>query len=256
MSSQPGSFHWKQLDEKLANARLSEIALEFGAINNRDFHQIHYFNMGNENAITVPSQRFEMHLRRSDEMAARVYDMYCEVWLCQQRSMSPAFVRGICEHGIRTLISARKSAISDEFAREQARTRKPNSQWLKSAVDAFNRNMELLFAKWQRQAEFDAKSLAYMFEGISNSPALDVPAAEVIRERAQVRIAETKLASIEKMITATERALSAAESRPSDPYRIKTLEQTLARFNKDKQQCEGLRNTRQSKHGGGPESLR
>lgn len=58
---------------RLADAALSELAVEFQKLNQDDFHQIHYQNMGNGYATTVPLERLRMQLLRSDEFAARQY---------------------------------------------------------------------------------------------------------------------------------------------------------------------------------------
>ncbi len=96
-------------------------------------------------------------------------------------------------------------------------------------------------------AEIDAKSMEYMSAAAPNHPDLDKVATEVVHARAQLRIVETMLASIEARITMSERALSAAVTREPNPYRLKTMEQTLDRLKDEKQQRELRRDHCQAK---------
>lgn len=95
MFSQPGPFTWQQVDQSLASSMLSELAQEFGKLSREDLQQIRYQNIGNGNAMTIPSERFQMHRLRTEEWAARQYSMYCEVWRYQQKRLSPEFLRAI-----------------------------------------------------------------------------------------------------------------------------------------------------------------
>ncbi|HEY2171706.1 MAG TPA: hypothetical protein VGJ30_18930 [Candidatus Angelobacter sp.] len=152
---------------------LSELALEFGKLNHDDFQQIHYQNMGNGNAVTVPSERLRMQLLRSDELAARTYAMYLEVWRCQQQSLSPAFLRAICQHPIRMLISARINSVTYELAEEQSRTNRHNTEWMKAAIEEFKRSMDRLYGKWHGAAEIDAKTVEHMLAATPGNPDVD-----------------------------------------------------------------------------------
>jgi len=247
MSSQSVPFDWKQVDEKLVSLMMSKLAEEFGKLNQEDFHQIHYLNMGNQNAMTVPSQRFEMQLLRIGEMAARIYDMYCEVWRCQQKDLLPDFLRTVSSRGIGMLISARTGSVTFEFALEQKRTGSPNPQWLKSATESFKRNTDLLRAEWQRTAEIDAKTLEYLLAGAPNNAIARGIAIQIVHARTQLRMLDTKIASLQARITMSEQALSATQIRPPDAYRVKAIEQSHGRLIADKELCENRRDQWQVK---------
>jgi hypothetical protein len=236
MSSQPVPFSWQQVDETLASLMLAELSGEFGELNREDEQQIRFQNIGNGNSVTAPSQRLEMQLLRSDEWAARIYEVYCEVWRCQQKSLSPQFLRAVCQHGIRVLISVRVNAVSSELGMEQMRTHSYNSEWLKAVTAGFSRNMELLFGKWRRAAEIDAKSLEYMLAAAPNNPTVNDAARELVHARTQLRIFEAKVATIDTKIAGWERALSATQLRETNAYRTKTIEQYLERLNADKKE--------------------
>jgi hypothetical protein len=238
MSSQSFPFTWQQVDQALASLMLNEVSQEFLELARDDLQHIHYQNIGNGNGITVPSQRLEMHRLRAEELAARYYSVYCEVWRSQQKPLSPEFLRAICPNSLRGLFSARVTGVGSEFGMEQMRTQSYNNEWLKAAMAEFRRGMDRLYAKWERLAEIDAKGLEYMSAAAPNSRDVDTAATQVVHARIQLRIVEARLASIEARITMSQRALSATELRERDAYRIKTLEQRLEGLMADKKQFE------------------
>jgi hypothetical protein len=132
-------FSWHQVDETLANMMLAQVSQEIRVLIHEDEQQIHFQNIGNGNSVTAPSQRLETQRLRSDEWAGRIYELYCETWQCQQKPLSPQFLRGLCQHGIRVLISARVDSVTSELDREQERTRKHDREWLKSVKTSFSR---------------------------------------------------------------------------------------------------------------------
>jgi hypothetical protein len=232
MPSQPGPFSWQQVDQVMATLMLLEVSLEIRELILEDEQQIHYLNIGNENSVTSPSQRMEMQLLRSDEWAARTYEVYLEVWLCQQKPLSPHFLRGISQHGIRTLISARTGSVTSELDREQGRTGQHRVEWLKAVKTSFSRKMELLFGKWQRFAEIDAKTLEHIVG--ANGLLGEAAALPIVQARARIRLMEARIASLEKRIPAAERALSATRANTANPHRTSLIEQNLAGLKADK----------------------
>ena len=247
MSTQPIPFDWQQVDHRLASLMLADVSEEFLALAREDLQQIHYQNIGNGNGLTVPSQRLEMHRLRTDELAARYYAVYCEVWQSQQKVLIPDFSELYAQIVFGGLMSARVTVVSSEFSMEQMRTQSLNSERLKSAMAEFKRSMDRLYAKWERLAEIDAKGLEHMLAASPNDPAVDSPATQVVHARAQLRIVETRLKSIEARITSCARALSATQAREPDPYRLKNLEHHLAGLNSDKTLFESRRDDWQLK---------
>jgi hypothetical protein len=229
---------WQQVDQKLVSLMLAEVSEEFLQLADEDLRQIRYQNIGNGNGLTVPSQRLEMHRLRTDELAARHYAVYCEVWRSQQKPLTPEFLRAICPNSLQVLRSARINGVSSEFSMEQMRTHSLNGEWLKSAMAEFKRGMDRLYAKWERQAEVDAKGLEYMLSAGPNNHDVNVVAMQVVHARSQLRIVETRLASIKARIALCELALSATHLQPADAYRIKSLEQHLEGLHADKKQFE------------------
>jgi hypothetical protein len=241
MATQPVPFDWQQVDQRLASLMLADVSEEFLILAREDLQHIHYQNIGNGNGMTVPSERLEMHRLRSDEIAARYYAVYCEVWRCQQKPLSPEFLRAICPNSLRMLKSGRINNLATEFSMEQMRTHSLNEEWLKSAMAEYTRSMERLYSKWEKLAEIDSKGLEYMLATSPNDPTVDSPATQVVYARAQLRIVEARLKSIEARINSCERAVSATQMREPNPYRIKSLEQHLASLNSDKTLFESRR---------------
>jgi hypothetical protein len=238
MPFQSVPFTWHQVDQGLAGFMLSDLAKEFGELARDDLQQIHYQNIGNGNGMTIPSERLEMHRLRTEELAARNYALYCEVWRCQQKPLSAEFLRAICPNRLRELLSGRVNSVHSEFSMEQTRTSSYNTEWLKAAMEEFRRSMDRLYARWVKLAEIDAKGLEYILAAAPNSPDADTAATQVVHARIQLRIVEARLASIEARITMCGRALSATQLRQPDDYRIKSLEQHLDGLKADKKQFE------------------
>jgi hypothetical protein len=142
MSSNPVPFQWQEVDSTLANPMLLDLSLEIRELIQQDEQQIRFLNIGNENSATEPSQRLHMQLLRSDEWAARTYDLYCEVWRRQRRVLSPQFLRAVSQNAIRTLVSARVSAVTSELRREQHRTGRHNSEWLNTVTASFSQCLD------------------------------------------------------------------------------------------------------------------
>jgi hypothetical protein len=199
MSPDPVPFEWQDVDSTLANLMLLDLSLEIGELNRKDEQQVRFLNMGNQNVEAELSERLQMQVLRSAEFAARTYALYCEVWRCQQKNLSPEFLRAVCRHGIRTLVSARMGAVTSEVVREQQRTGNYNNDWLKAVTESFRRDMEMLFGKWQRAAEANAKTLEYILAAAANLPAVDIPARELVYARTQLQYFKAKTASTEAL---------------------------------------------------------
>lgn len=159
MFSENLPFDWQQVDQQLASLMLGKLSEEIWLLSDQDDRNIHFQNMGNGNSVTVPSQRLQMYGLRTNEWAARKYEIYCEVWRLQQKPLSPGFLRAICKFGIRVLISARTSSVISEFAMEQRRTHSYDPNWLKPVTEAFRRDMERLFTSRVRNRYSNLSSI-------------------------------------------------------------------------------------------------
>lgn len=221
-------FNWDQVDITLSRALTHRVGEEIRKLIHEDDSQVRFQNMGNENSATVPAQRIKMNLLRSAEWVARLYDGYCDLWQFQQRRLSPDFLRAVCENAIRTAVSARANTVASEFIREQERVGRTPNGWSSVVTTSFKRDMELLFGRWQQDVESDAKVLEYMQVGIPNSAVQQV-ASEVIKARAQIRIAETSLASTDARTEIAARALNSMRTQPipAPAYRIGLVQDCL-----------------------------
>ena len=128
MSSPPVFFAWQQVDETMANLMLAQVSQEIRMLIREDERQIDFQNIGNGNNLAAPSQKLAMQLLRSDEWAGRIYELYRETWQCQQKPLSAQFLRAVCQHGIRILISARVGSVTSEVDSQQKRTGQPSRE--------------------------------------------------------------------------------------------------------------------------------
>ena len=155
------AFDWQELDHTLANLMLADVAEEMRAKIRQDEARIRLENQANQNVYTIPAKILEMQLQRTDEWARRTYDVYCDVWQRQGRQLVPGFLRAVSTNGIGTLIAARTSAAIEDLQLTAQRTRAYSASWLQPKTVGFRRDMNRLFAKWQRQIEIKAKTLEY-----------------------------------------------------------------------------------------------
>jgi hypothetical protein len=66
----------------------------------------------NANPSAAVHQILEMKEKYADEMAMRLYQIYCEVWKAQGYEKSAAFVRAVCNRAILVGLYGRASSIS------------------------------------------------------------------------------------------------------------------------------------------------
>jgi len=232
-------FHWQQVDQQLSGILQSRVSAEIRKLITDDVGHIRFQNMHNENSMTVPSQRLQMQRLRTEEWAARLYEGYCEIWQTQRMPMSAEFLRGIVQNAISVLCSARGGAVTDEFVREQHRTGS-DANWLKPALEAFKRDLQMLEHNWNQTAELDARTVQYMLLEAPESIARKIAAREVITARARVRTLEATIASIEARIAMAEQALNGMLTANTPQYRKRNVKQSLARL---KEQRKELRST-------------
>ena len=141
---------------------LSELAVEFGKLNQDDFQQIHYQNMGNGNTTTVPLERLRMQLLRSDEFTARAV---CDV----SGSLAVPATNPVPNVSLGSLSARYSDAHIGSYqlrylrnCEAQHRSNRHNSEWLKAAMEQFKRSMDRLYGKWLGAAEVDAKTVEHI----------------------------------------------------------------------------------------------
>jgi hypothetical protein len=169
-----------------------------------------------------------MYHLRTDEWAARLYEGYCEIWQTQRRHLSPEFLRAVVAHAIQTVVSVRKGSIVDEFRREQQQQGSPDAGWLQPAMDAFARDMVLLLHKWEKESEFDARTVQYMLEAAPDGSAVKRAAWDVITAKARIRTLEAGIASIEARSKMAESALNGMLTAERPAYQRANVEQNLS----------------------------
>jgi hypothetical protein len=226
-NSQPVPFNWQQVDEQLASILQNKVSEEVRKLINDDVGRIRFQNMHNGNSMAVPSARLQMYRLRTDEWAARLYEGYCEIWQTQRRHLSPEFLRAIVAHAIQTIVSVRKASVADEFLREQQLTGR-NTGWLQPAMDAFARDMVLLLHKWEKESEFDARTVQYMLEAGPGGSAVKRAAWDVITAKARIRTLEAGIASTEARSKMAESALNGMLTAETPAYRRANVEQNLS----------------------------
>lgn len=185
--------------------------------------------------MTVPSQRLQMQRLRTEEWAARLYEGYCEIWQTQRRPISAEFLRGIVENAISVLCSARVGAVTDEFVREQHRTGR-DANWLKPALEAFKRDIQLLAHKWGQSSELDGRTVQYILESNPESSRVRIAAWEVITARARTRTLDAGIASIEARIKMAESSLNGMLMAKTPAYRRANVEQTVSRLKEERKE--------------------
>jgi hypothetical protein len=235
--TQPVPFHWQQVDQRLSGILQSKVSAELGHLMTDDVGHIRFQNMHNVNSMTIPSQRLLMQRLRTKEWAARLYEGYCEIWQTQRMPISADSLRGIVKNAISVLCSARVNAVTYDFVQEQHRTGS-DAKWLKPALEAFKRDLQLLEHNWTQTAEFDAMTVQYMLSEAPESAATKVAAREVITARARIHTLEAMIASIDARIAMAEQALNGMLIANTPPYRKSSVEQSLSRLKTNGRSCD------------------
>jgi len=153
-------FRWEDVDHRLVSLRLTDLAEEMHKQIEQDEKRIRFENHGNFNMNTVPSLVLKMKQDRADDMARRVYEIYCDVWQTQGHAKSAAFLRAVYVHGIVPVLRARAGGIASEFAGFAARTGFP-VEIGKAHLQSLQRNMLRLEGRWRRRIEIEAKELEH-----------------------------------------------------------------------------------------------
>jgi hypothetical protein len=238
-TTQPVPFQWQQVDQQLSSILQSKVSGEIRELMTDDVGHIRFQNMHNENSMTIPSQRLQMQRLRTEEWAARLYEGYCEIWQAQRMPISAEFLRGIVKNAISVLCSVRVNTVTYEFVQEQHRTRH-DANWLKPALEAFKRDLQMLEHNWNQIAEFDARTVQYMLLETPENTATKIAAREIITARTKIRTLEAMIASIEARIAMAEQALNGMLMANRPPYQKRNVKQSLSRL---KEQRKELRST-------------
>jgi hypothetical protein len=163
-----GIFHWEDIDHRLINLKLLDLAQDMNALIKADERRIQFDNRGNMNTNTVPSLVLEMKQNRADEFARKTYEIYCEVWKTQGHGKSAVFVRAVSSHAIVPLLRARARAIASEFSMFGLRTSFPGT--IQAAhLQSLKLNMQRLEDRWRRRLEIEAEECAHTERAVTNT---------------------------------------------------------------------------------------
>jgi hypothetical protein len=146
------------LDPRLLTPKLEPLATEIGertfAVPKLVWSEVR--KKGNT-AAYFP-RLFDSYEHLTDERIKRLYDIHCEVWKDQNRSVTPAFIRAFRDQTAIPQILLRKSAVISEVTKPRTkRWQIPDGMVLRG----WNRRMDKLVAKWNGILEADALKLEY-----------------------------------------------------------------------------------------------
>lgn len=150
------AFFLQPFDQRLANLKLEDLALEMNRKLTADEGQIRALRNGN--AATPPARRLEMQVQRTDEWAERTCTIYRDTWQKQGNQESAEFVRTVVVHAVVGLIHTRLATVKGQCVLFRQRTR--SSQHMLN-LDEFSRRMFQLEAKWKRKLEIEATECGY-----------------------------------------------------------------------------------------------
>ncbi len=93
-----------------------------------------------------------------NELAERLYAAYCDTWIEQNRSVSPAFIQWVRDGPIRQMFAAQQSGV-EHFVANFARQRgEPMNQ---PALKSFSLRIGQLSNRWSGKLEADAAACGY-----------------------------------------------------------------------------------------------
>ncbi len=152
------SFQWGDLDRRLITPKTSELAEEMQKRAKEGERKIAFETAKSLNSAGYLPRLFDFHVELVDEWAKKIYGAHLVACEEQNRTVSPAFIRGIRDHPIAQLFAARKSSVKFGVASRAMRTGESVNQ---HAVAEWDRSMDRLANRWRNKLEAEAVALEY-----------------------------------------------------------------------------------------------
>jgi hypothetical protein len=146
-----------QLDRRLLAPKLRDLADEMHKriVDGERLIQFEVSQSRNE-ARYLP-RLFEFHKQLTDDWVSKAHAAYCETYKEQNRSVTPRFIRWVCDKAIRMIETRRSTVLSQVLRRAVGR----GQQLAKVNVDAWNGMMGRLSTRWSGKLEADAVACQY-----------------------------------------------------------------------------------------------
>jgi hypothetical protein len=178
-------LRWEDVDHDLVSLRLSRLVEEMQCQIEKDEQRIQSENRTNMNSMAVPSLVLKMKEERADDLARRVYEMYCDVWQKQGHQKSPGFLRTVFSRGVRPILRARAGAIAAEFSRF-AVAASFSPVVCDAILENLRLNMQRLEDRWLRCIEIEAKECEHALMRVARHPRVTVGDPSAPRDSADV----------------------------------------------------------------------
>jgi hypothetical protein len=156
------NFRWEDIDQRLLSSKTSDLADEMQKRVAEGERKIEFDTQRSGNAAGYLPRLFDFHEGLTHEWAERLYSVYCEVWVQQNRTVSAAFIRAVRDLAITQLIAVRKSSVQFAVVLRGTRIGEPPNP---AALGEWNRRMDRLAARWNRTLEADAVESDYRAAG-------------------------------------------------------------------------------------------
>jgi hypothetical protein len=151
-------FRWEDLDQRLLSPKVEELTTEMQerAVEGERSAQLDTGQRGNSGGY-LP-RLLDFHEDLTNEWIKRLYEVHCEAWKEQNRSVTPAFVRAFRDRAAIPMIAVRQSTVQSHISRRGTLIRQtPDAV----AVGECSRRMHKLAKRWHSKLEAEAVALEY-----------------------------------------------------------------------------------------------
>jgi hypothetical protein len=153
-------FRWEDIDQRLLTAKTNNLAEEMSRRVEEGKRRIAFETAQSGNSAGYASRWFSFQEQLTEERVERVYAAYCETWVQQNRTISPAFIRAVRDRALAETFAAVQSSVAHGVLDRARRIGEPHNS---AAVEEWYRRMDRLRVRCNRKLEADAIAAEYHF---------------------------------------------------------------------------------------------
>jgi hypothetical protein len=151
-------FRWEDIDQRLLTAKTNNLAEEMSKRVEEGRRRVAFETAQSGNSAGYASRWFDFHEQLTEERVERVYAAYCETWVQQNRTISPAFIRAVRDRAVAQTFAAVKSSVANGILMRARRIAEPYNS---AAIEEWYRRMDRLAVRWNRRLEAEAVAAEY-----------------------------------------------------------------------------------------------
>lgn len=164
-------FRLEHINQQLLSAKTNDLAEEISRRISEGRRRIEFETAQSGNSAGFASRWLDFEEQMAEERVQRLYAAYCETWVQQNRSVTPAFIRAVRDQAIAQTLAAVKSSVIGGLQMRAQRMSQPINS---AAIGEWSRRMDRLANRWYRKLEAEAIAAQYRaarpVQGPENKP--------------------------------------------------------------------------------------